>query len=49
MPKIVLKCSSGFATVAEHEMNLTRRLPTAAQIRLNRLMMKATWDPINPL
>ncbi len=49
IPKMVLKWSSGLATVAEQEMNRTRRLPKAAQTRLRRLIMNATCDPIRPL
>ena len=45
-PKIALKCSKGFATVAEHEMNLTSLLPIAAQIRRSLRMINATCDPI---
>lgn len=48
-PNIVVKCSFGLATVAEHEMNLTRLFPTAAHIRRSLRMMNETCDPIWPL
>ncbi|KAH0358087.1 hypothetical protein KCU83_g203, partial [Aureobasidium melanogenum] len=48
-PKMVFICSSGFATVAEQEMNLIWRLPTAAHILRKRLMIRATCAPKSPL
>lgn len=44
-----LLTSSGLATVAEQETNLTLSFPRAEQILLNLLMTKATWDPKSPL
>src|SRR6266702_7690231 len=48
-PKIVFICSSGFATVAEQDINLTWRFPTAAHILRSLLMMKETCEPNKPL